>query len=368
MLHIHLVVSHSHVAGQHLFVVVEFSFLSVLTWVEPSLNIEVVVFTHLLEWKLHLSSDYESVSVLDSHLSKTFGLPGHWLFALNVDVHLFLLDKFSQLGVLDVRQNGLVENFKALVGTDLNLEGLVQTVVKSWSLDEDLETHAPGLLLPVSALGVKASQVVGVLLVILEVVSVGIAHLVHHVLLHLIWHVLLQVLVLNGLAALHLHLYVVELLTAVILKSLVSLQLLIVRVHVHSRMESLHTWLWGNLVGHGWVCDVVLGMLVHLDVLLLLHLHLLLVSIRMHSLGRVKTIVVNLLVELVHLHLLIHIHVGLALHLLVDETLGHRLASVVLGLHLCLLRVLDTLLVWVLHLINSFKILLIKLVISTMII
>jgi hypothetical protein len=262
-----------------------------------------------------------------------------------------------------------VENFEALVGADLNLEGLVQTVVQSRSFDEDLETHAPGLLLPVSALWVEASQVVGILLVVLKVVSVGVAHWVHQVLLHRVGgHVLLQVLGLVDLAALHLHLYIVELLTAVILKSLVSLQLLSVSVHVHSRMESLHAWLRSYLVVHRWVCDVVLGMLVHLDVLLLLHLHLLLVSIRMHSLGRVKTSVVNLLVKLIHLHLLIQIHVGLALHLLVDETLGKLLASVVLGLHLCLLCVLDTLLVWVLHLINSFKILLIKLVISTMII
>ena len=77
---------------------------------------------------------------------------------------------------------------------------------------------------------------------------------------------------------------------------------------------------------------------------------------------------VNRLVELAHLHLVVHVHVWLSLHLLVGVAHAHLLASVVLALHLILLRVLDTLLVWVLHLINCFMILLITLVISTMII
>lgn len=128
------------------------------------------------------------------------------------------------------------------------------------------------------------------------------------------------------LASLHLQLHAVELLAAVILKSLVIVQLLAVWVGEVAVVESLHASLVLELLGHSLVLHVVLPVPVHLDVLMLLHLHLLLVGIGMHSLGRVKTSGMDLLVELAHLHLVIHVKVRLALHLLPCEVHTHLLA------------------------------------------
>ena len=47
-------------------------------------------------------------------------------------------------------------------------------------------------------------------------------------------------------------------------------------------VESVHASLVLDLVVHTLTLKIVLRVLVHLDVLVLLHLHLLLVSIRMH--------------------------------------------------------------------------------------
>lgn len=158
-----------------------------------------------------------------------------------------------------------------------------------------------------------------------------------------------------------------ELLTSVILKSLVSVERLAVWVGEIAVVVSLHASLVLELLSYSLVLHVVLSMPVHLDVLVLLHLHLLLVGVGMHSLGRVKTSGMDLLVELVHLHLVIHVQVRLGLHLLPREVHTHLLAGHVLLLHLVLLSVVDALLLVLLHLFNCILILPINLVISMII-
>lgn len=84
----------------------------------------------------------------------------------------------------------------------------------------------------------------------------------------------------------------------------------------------------------------------------------------MHTLWRVKAILVHLLVVLVHLirhlHVLIHTHLRLVLHLRIWVNHSHLLIWNVMVLHLLGLSVLyvfNSLLMW-LHLINLFLILL----------
>lgn len=156
------------------------------------------------------------------------------------------------------------------------------------------------------------------------------------------------------------HRKLVELLATVILKSLVRFAhfvawihhvLLAVRLHMTSTLNRIVEPLYVHVVWH---------VLVHPDDLLSLHLHLLLVSIGMHSLWRVKVIWVNLLIVLTHLiwhsaHSLVHTHVLLIRHALVDVVHAHLLIVQAWLLHLMRMRVLNSLLVG-LHLINTFMI------------
>lgn len=90
----------------------------------------------------------------------------------------------------DVRQDSLVQDLESLVGADLNLEALVQTVVEGWGLDDDLELHAPGFLLSIGAFWIEGtSQVARVFVVVINVVTVVVTHLVEHVLRHLVVHI-----------------------------------------------------------------------------------------------------------------------------------------------------------------------------------
>jgi len=140
--------------------------------------------------------------------------------------------------------------------------------------------------------------------------------------------------------------------------------LVCVGIHHVWLVETLH---WGLidvgmlhlLVGH-WV-----GVRrVHLNWLVLLHVKWWGVRVLMHTLWRVKAILVHLLVVLVHLirhlHVLIHTHLRLVLHLRIWVNHSHLLIWNVMMLHLLGLSVLyvfNSLLMW-LHLINLFLILL----------
>jgi len=161
--------------------------------------------------------------------------------------------------------------------------------------------------------------------------------------------------------------HVLKLLTIVILKSLVRFTNLI-RVWIHHvwLVETLHSSWIHRPMGHWLVLHVALRVGVHINLLILLHIHTLSMRVLMHCLWRVKAISMNLLVVLVHLiwhwHVLIHVHLGLVLHLSIWVDVTHLLVWNVLVLHvglLSVLYVLNTLLMW-LHLINMFLILLIQ--------
>jgi hypothetical protein len=60
------------------------------------------VVTDFIERKLHLRRHDQMVTIFYPHLSQTFGLSCDWLFAFNVNVHFFFLDKLPQIKVLDL--------------------------------------------------------------------------------------------------------------------------------------------------------------------------------------------------------------------------------------------------------------------------
>jgi len=88
-----------------------------------------LVVTDLIKGKLHLSSNNKIITIFYSHLGKTFRFSSYWLFSFNVDVHFFLLNKFSQFKVLDLSQDGLHQNLESLVRANLDIEGFIQFVV-----------------------------------------------------------------------------------------------------------------------------------------------------------------------------------------------------------------------------------------------
>jgi hypothetical protein len=115
-------------------------------------------------------------------------------------------------------------------------------------------------------------------------------------------------------------------------------------IHDIGLVKSLHSCLIDVLVLHLLVLHGRWSVGVHVDLLLLLHIHSLAVGVLMHSLWRVKAICMDRLVVLVqliwHLHMLIHVHLGLVLHLCIRMHNTHLLVLHVLVLNLVLLSVL----------------------------
>ena len=102
-----------------------------------------------IEGQLHFSGHYKIVSVLHTHFSETLGFSRNWFFALDVDVHLAVLDELPELKVLDVGENGLLENLESLVGAYLNLKTFVQLVIELGSLYSYVEVQTPSFLFSV---------------------------------------------------------------------------------------------------------------------------------------------------------------------------------------------------------------------------
>lgn len=88
-----------------------------------------LIITDFVEGKLHLSCNNKIVSILDSHFSKTFRLSSYWLFSLDIDVHFFFLNKFSQFKVLYLSKDSLHQDLKSLVRANLDIERFIQFVV-----------------------------------------------------------------------------------------------------------------------------------------------------------------------------------------------------------------------------------------------
>ena len=99
--------------------------------------------------ELHLGCNNQVISVLHTHLGEGLRLARDRLFPLDVDVHLLLLNELTQFGVLDLAEDDVLEDLKALVGAYLDLEGLVQFVVKIGRLDRNVQVKRPCLLLAV---------------------------------------------------------------------------------------------------------------------------------------------------------------------------------------------------------------------------
>ena len=99
--------------------------------------------------ELHLGCNNQVISVLHTHLGEGLRLARDRLFPLDVDVHLLLLNELTQFGVLDLAEDDVLEDLKALVGAYLDLEGLVQFVVKIGRLDGNVQVKRPRLLLAV---------------------------------------------------------------------------------------------------------------------------------------------------------------------------------------------------------------------------
>ena len=88
--------------------------------------------------KLHLGCNYQVITVLNSHLGEALRFAGDRLLALDVDVHLFFLDELTQLRVLHLAEDDVLEDLETLVRAYLNLERLVQFVVKVRRLDRNI--------------------------------------------------------------------------------------------------------------------------------------------------------------------------------------------------------------------------------------
>lgn len=110
-----------------------------------------LIVTDLIERKLHLGGNNKIVTVFDSHLGKTFGFSGNWLFSFNVYVHFFFLNKFPQFKVLDLSKDSLHQDLESLVGANLDIEGFVQFMVKFGSFNSNMETQVPSFFLSIGS-------------------------------------------------------------------------------------------------------------------------------------------------------------------------------------------------------------------------
>lgn len=99
--------------------------------------------------ELHLGCNNQVIAILHTHLGEGFRLARDRLFPLDVDVHLLLLDELTQFGVLHLAEDDVLEDLEALVRAYLDLEGLVQFVVKIGRLDGNVQVKRPRLLLTV---------------------------------------------------------------------------------------------------------------------------------------------------------------------------------------------------------------------------
>jgi len=94
------------------------------------------------------------VAIFDSHFSKTFGFPSNWFLALDVDVSLFLANELSQLQVLNMRLDGLMQNLESLIRANLDFERFIQSIIKFGCLNCNVQIKHPCLFLSVSSFGV----------------------------------------------------------------------------------------------------------------------------------------------------------------------------------------------------------------------
>lgn len=218
--------------------------------------------------KLHLGRNNQVITILHAHLGEALRLAGDGLLALDVDVHLLLLDELTELRVLDLAEDDVLEDLETLVRAYLDLERLVQLVVEIRRLNGDVEVERPGLFLAVSPRVLSGRHLAAV-----HAGAVGLAH--HHLVLIGGCH-LTSVLVLHhlGLEGAHLLLHLLVHSLHLLMHELPADGLLHL---VLLRVPGLHLLVALALAHHGLLLELVL--LQHLLVVPLLLLRELIVVV-----------------------------------------------------------------------------------------